>query len=68
MGLHDKDLPFYMEQEIVAEKVWVHEQYNDDSGVTRIFRPVGKFRLCRKKKMGKMGKVLIDGPNKVLIT
>jgi hypothetical protein len=38
------------------------------SGVTRIFRPVGKLRLFRKKTMGKMGKVFIDGPNEVLIT
>lgn len=36
-------------------------------GATRMFRPMGKLLLCRKKTMGKMGKVFIDGPNKVLI-
>jgi hypothetical protein len=38
------------------------------NGVTRIFRPMGKLRLCRRKTMGKTGKTFIDGPNKVLIT
>ncbi len=34
-----------------------------DSGVSRIFGPVGKLCLSQKKTMGKMGKIFIDGPN-----
>jgi hypothetical protein len=32
------------------------------SGVTRIFRPMGKLLLYREKTMGKMGKIFIDRP------
>jgi hypothetical protein len=38
------------------------------SGATRIFKPMGKLRLCKKKTMGKMGKIFVNGPNKILVT
>jgi hypothetical protein len=45
----------------------------DISGVTRIFRRMGKLLLYREKTMGKMGKIFVDRPKlfwpiKVLIT
>jgi hypothetical protein len=38
------------------------------SGATRVFRAMGKFCLCHKKTVGKMGRIFIDGPNKILMT
>lgn len=45
VGLHDTSSPVYMEQEIVAKNIWLHEQYNDttlqnDIAVIRLSRPV----------------------------
>lgn len=45
VGLHDQNSQIYMEQEIVAEKIWVHEQYDDntiqnDVAVIRLSKPV----------------------------
>jgi hypothetical protein len=42
--------------------------YHSFSGATRIYWSMGKLRLCQKKTVGEMGKVFIDGPNKILIT
>jgi secreted trypsin-like serine protease len=45
VGLHDRNSPVYMEQKIVAEKIWVHELYDDDAitndvAVIRLSKPV----------------------------
>ena len=45
VGLHDRNSVIYMEQEIIAEKIWVHEEYNsntleNDISVIRLSRPV----------------------------
>jgi hypothetical protein len=52
-----------LKSDMLLSSPHIHRDYVHPSGVTRIFRLMGKLLLYQKKTMGKMGKFLLIGQN-----